>query len=98
MSLISKVANKIFERYYLNVIKEDDNIVNDPFVKLLDNALYCDLDGNTKPIKNTELQYVFTHSLCPNISLVISRYKVLRLCKLLKDNKCYETNKTKLKM
>ena len=80
------LIEKLFERDYYEVNDIDEETLNDPFIKLLDNAVYCDVNGDTKPIKVTDLQYVFVHPSYPNTRVIISRYKVLRLCKLLKEN------------
>lgn len=83
------LIEKLFERDYCDVSDVDEETLNDPFIKILDNAVYCDVSGNTKKIKTNDLQYVFVHPSYPNIKVIISRYKVLRLCKLLKDNNCW---------
>lgn len=91
----ANLIEKIFERDYSNVVLNDDCFVNS-FIHLLDEIVYCDFDGNTKPLKNSNLQYVFMHSSFPNMYLIISRCKVLRLCKLLYDNNCFINERTSL--
>ena len=83
------IIEKLFERDYYEVTDNEEDGLNDSFIKMLDNAVYCDVNGDTKPIKLTDLQYVFIHPSYPNTKVIISRYKVLRLCKLLKDNDCW---------
>jgi len=79
---------KIFELDFKDIINGDD-VLEDGFIKMLDNAIYCDAYGRDKPVKTSEFQYEFSHPSFPNMHVVISRYKVLRLCKLLKDNNAW---------
>lgn len=81
----------IFEKDYKSVISLEEMkiIERDPFIKMLDEAIYCDSKGESKNVKTTELWYDFSHPSFPNVNVTISRYKVLRLCKLLKENGCW---------
>ena len=87
-TLKGELISKIFEKDYQEVVSHED-VLEDEFIKLLDNAYYCDSSGNAKPLKTSDLQYEFSHPYFTNINIVISRYKVLRLCKLLKENDCW---------
>jgi hypothetical protein len=62
-------------------VEEFSEIENDPFIKLLDNS-----------VKINDVAYEFKHPSLINHSVIISRYKVLRLCKLLKENGCWIVN------
>jgi hypothetical protein len=80
--------NSIFSEDFKTVLNDDelDDIASDKFIKLLDSAIYCDVDGDSKKVKVDHLRYEFLHPKFPDVRVVVSRYKVLRLCKLLKEN------------
>lgn len=89
----------VFSRDYEKVIGEEESksLLYDSFIKMLDSAVYCDEDGNYKPLKTTDLKYEFMHPEFKNIKVVISRFKVLRLCKLLKEDGCWiKSNSTNI--
>ena len=73
----------------VTTFEEMDTIRHDSIIQLLDNGVYCDSKGNTKPIMFGTYRYVFSHPSVPNVSITISRYKVMRLCKLLKEDGCF---------
>lgn len=81
----------VFKRDYKNVISNEElhGVLGDDFIKLLDNAIYCNVYGISNSLKKSELAYEFSHPSFPNIKVTISRYKVLRLCKLLKEEGCW---------
>lgn len=87
-SVKGKLYERIFEEDYKSDLSFED-VLEDEIIKLLDNATYCDVYGTERPIKVNEYQYEFSHPSYPNIRVVISRYKVLRLCKLLCENDCW---------
>lgn len=80
--------DSIFSRDYKDVITDDDikNLTFDNFIKMLDKAIYCDSYGDSRLLKTSELTYEFSHPNFPNVNVIVSRYKVLRLCKLLKED------------
>lgn len=81
----------VFKNDYQDVIStEEMKVVSmDSFIQLLDTVGYSDSDGNFKPLKTSEFKYEFSYPGFPNINIIVSRQKVLRLCKLLKDNSCW---------
>lgn len=83
--------NELFKSDHSRVLTNDEisNILMDNFIKLLDNSQYCDSNGESVPLKTSELTYEFMHPDFPNVRVIISRYKVLRLCKLLKEDGCW---------
>jgi len=92
-SVKGELIERIFKEDFKNVNNTDD-ILDDEFIKLLDNSIYCDVYGNERKIKTTDYQYEFIHPSFPNMHVIISRHKVLRLCKLLRDNDCWINNNT----
>ena len=89
--LVGRIFNEDFEK-----VNNSIDVLDDEFVKLLDNSIYCDAFGNDKNIRINAYQYEFVHQAFPNMHVVISRYKVLRLCKLLHDNDCWINNNTSM--
>lgn len=81
----------VFKNDYRDTVSDDEmEVVSmDSFIQLLDTSGYSDSDGNFKPLKTSEFKYEFSYPGFPNINIIISRQKVLRLCKLLKDNGCW---------
>lgn len=81
--LKGEFVEKIFSNDFETVMNVDEfsEIENDPFIKLLDNS-----------VKINDVAYEFKHPSLINHSVIISRYKVLRLCKLLKENGCWIVN------
>ena len=90
-SLRGERISSIFKKDYSRVILHDElrGVLHDEFIKLLDNVVYCNIYGESRNLKINDLQYVFSHPSFPNVNITISRYKVLRLCKLLKENDCW---------
>jgi len=78
----------VFNKDFKEVISLDDikNLTHDSIIKILDEAIYCDSYGNSRLLKTSELTYEFSHPSFPNVNVIVSRYKVLRLCKLLKED------------
>ena len=89
---IQKALNKDYKR---TITLEDIKSVNsDKYIKMLDSAVYCDMDGNSVPLKKNDLVYEFFYTDGSDNKLVISRLKVLRLCRLLKEEHCWLTKKS----
>jgi hypothetical protein len=61
--------------------EEFSDVLDDEFIKLLDNS-----------VKISDVAYQFSHPSLPNHNVIVSRYKVLRLCKLLKEDGCFINN------
>lgn len=78
----------VFDSDFKDVISEEDIklLSLDNTIKTLDNTIYCDVNGNSRNLKTSEFTYEFSHPKYPNVSVIVSRYKVLRLCKLLKED------------
>lgn len=89
---LNSLFNKDFKHDY--VFEEFKSIALDNFIKILDNAVYCSVSGDSRPLKVSEFKYEFMHPSFPNIRVSISRYKVLRLCKLLKENGLWINNES----
>ena len=79
-----KNQRRILDRYFDYLDDDEDEII-----KMLDEAVYSNIYGISTPLKKSEFQYEFHHPSYPNMCVIISRYKVLRLCKLLRDNDCW---------
>lgn len=94
-SVKAELIDRIFREDFKNVNNSID-VLEDEFVKLLDNAIYCDAYGNDRNLRTNSYQYDFVHPSFPNMHVVISRNKVLRLCKLLRDNDCWINNNTSM--
>jgi len=78
--LKGEFVEKVFASDYDKVMtkEEFDEIENDEFIKLLDDSVML-----------SDVAYEFRHPSLPNHNVIVSRYKVLRLCKLLKENGCW---------
>lgn len=78
--LKGEFVEKVFASDYEKVMTKEEfsEIEDDYFIKLLDNSK-----------KISDVAYIFNHPSLPNHNVIISRYKVLRLCKLLKENGCW---------
>lgn len=94
-SIKGELIDRIFNEDFKNVNNSID-ILDNEFVKLLDNSIYCDAFGNDRKLRTSSYQYEFIHPSFPNMRVVISRNKVLRLCKLLHDNDCWINNNTSM--
>ena len=94
-SVKAELVLKIFNSDYKQ-IGDNDTVLDDEFIRMLDNASYCNPYGNEEPVKISDFEYKFYHPNYPNYSLIISRAKVLRLCKLLKENECWIDDSTSL--
>ena len=81
--LKGEFIEKIFTCDYEKVMTKEEfsDVLDDEFIKLLDNS-----------VKISDVAYQFSHPSLPNHNVIVSRYKVLRLCKLLKDNGCWIVN------
>ena len=81
--LKGEFVEKIFTSDYEKVMTKEEfsDVLDDEFIKLLDNS-----------VKISDVAYQFSHPSLPNHNVIVSRYKVLRLCKLLKDNGCWIVN------
>lgn len=86
----------IFKNDYDEYVEYDElsSVFNDKFIKLLDEAIYCDSNGNSIPLKQNDLVYEFSYPEISNTKVTVSRFKVLRLCKLLKEERCWVSNKS----
>lgn len=93
-SLKGERVNSVFSKDYRRVLSDDEikNLELDSFIAMLDNAVYCDSYGNSSRIKVDDLRYEFSHPSVQNVVVNISRYKVLRLCKLLKEDGSWLNN------
>lgn len=80
--------NGVFLKDYKNVLTIDDikKIESDEIISILDNGVCLDETDNYRKIKANDFKYEFMHNSVPGVKVVISRYKVLRLCKLLKED------------
>lgn len=80
--------NGVFLNDYKNVLNSDDvkEIESDSIISILDNVTCSSEDGECKKIKVNDLKYEFMHPNFPRVKVIVSRYKVLRLCKLLKED------------
>ena len=78
--LKGEFVEKVFSSDYERVMTKDEfnEVIDDEFIKLLDST-----------VKVSDVAYEFKHPSLPNHNVIVSRYKVLRLCKLLKDNGCW---------
>lgn len=83
--LKGELLNKVFLEHYSDTTL-DESVLDDPYIKMLDSAYYTDNNGNHYLIKQSDLIYEFSHYSFPNVKVIISRNKVLRLCSLLKKN------------
>ena len=78
--------NGVFSNDYKNVLTNDEikELENDPIITMLDNCVCVNSSGEASDAKVSDIRYEFTHASLPDVKVIISRYKVLRLCKLLK--------------
>lgn len=86
--------NGIFKNDYKHVLTQEEikAIETDDIIYALDNAICYDSDNNGRCVKTSEFKYEFTYYEIPGVVVTISRYKVLRLCKLLKEDGCWLDN------
>lgn len=89
-------VKRVFDKDYKDAFSLEDlsSVINDKYIKLLDKAIYCDEKGNFVKVKKDDLTYEFRDFGDSKSKLIISRLKVLRLCKLLKENHCWLTKKS----
>ena len=80
--------NGLFFNDYKTILDSDDikEIESDSIISILDNVTFLSEEGEYKKIKVNDLKYEFMHPNFPRVKVIVSRYKVLRLCKLLKED------------
>ena len=80
--------NGLFLNDYKDILNNNDinELESDNVICLLDNATCLSENGECKNAKVNNLKYEFMHPGIPGIRVIVSRYKVLRLCKLLKED------------
>ena len=86
--------NGIFKNDYKHVLPQEEikSLETDDIIYTLDNAFCYDSNNNSVSVKANEFKYEFTYYKIPGVVVTISRYKVLRLCKLLKEDGCWVSN------
>lgn len=82
--LRGEIIEKIFTEDFKNV-DVDSSIEEDEIVKLFDQTIYTDKNGEFHQLKTTDFKYEFSNPEFSNLKVVISRQKVLRLLSLLKQ-------------
>ena len=92
--LKSERINGVFLKDYKYVLTNEDikKIEEDTIISILDNSVCYDNNVNCCNTKINEFKYEFVHSSIPNVKVVVSRYKVLRLCRLLKEDGSWFNN------
>lgn len=87
-NLSGERINGVFLNDYKDALTNEDikNIENNNIISILDNGVILDENDNYRNIKTSELKYEFVHPSVPNTKVIVSRYKVLRLCKLLEKD------------
>lgn len=80
--------NGVFLNDYKYILSNEDikNIETDSVIAIFDNSMCLLENGDYRKVKVNDLRYEFTHPNFPQVKVIISRYKVLRLCKLLKED------------
>lgn len=86
--------NGLFRKDYKQILTLDDikALEDDDIISALDNSFCYDSENNKRNVKVSEFKYEFTDYNIPGVVVTISRYKVLRLCKLLKEDGCWINN------
>lgn len=82
--LRGEIVNKIFAEDFKTVSMNEGSL-HDEFIDLLDRSFYTDSDGAMHPIKTSEFKYEFADTSFPNLKVIVSRQKVIRLLELLKQ-------------
>lgn len=81
----SYVIDTILKNDDYNVDYVNTDIYNNDYIKALDNYI-CETNEGSYPLKQDNNTYVFRPYKFPNLGIIISRQKVLRLCNLLNQS------------
>ena len=86
--------NGVFLKDYKYVLTNEDikKIESDSIISILDNSVCTDSNGNSFNTKVNDYKYEFVYSGIPNVKVVVSRYKVLRLSMLLMEDGSWINN------
>lgn len=93
---IGEKISRVFANDYNDIITDFSDIEEDKYIQFLDSLMYKDANGNSYPIKKDNLTYEFIFpssynketniQIWPSAKVIVSRQKVLRLCRLLKKS------------